>query len=72
MSGRAGYLAYAESTGGKTFDGRNMPSWDDLPGRIQEAWNAAAKAIAKEVFDSLKAVDSCPETQPAPKGYPFA
>jgi hypothetical protein len=73
MSGRAGYVAYAETTGGKTFDGREMPSWDELPGRIQEAWNAAAKAMAKEVYDSLKAADdSCPATQPAPKGYPFA
>jgi hypothetical protein len=41
----AGYDAYAKSTGGKTFDGRDMPAWDALPERIQEAWVAAALAI---------------------------
>lgn len=43
--GRLGYDAYAQSTGGKTFDGRDMPKWDELPERIQTAWNAAADAV---------------------------
>lgn len=43
--GRVGYEAYAQSTGGKTFDGRDMPTWDALPERIQKAWNDAASAI---------------------------
>lgn len=46
MYGRIGYEAYAESTGGKTFDGRDMPRWDELPQRIVAAWEAAALAIA--------------------------
>jgi hypothetical protein len=41
---RRGYEGYAESTGGKTFDGRQMPTWDELPDRIQEAWRAAIVA----------------------------
>lgn len=45
--GSVGYSAYAESTGGKTFDGRDMPRWSDLPERIQNAWNAAARAIRR-------------------------
>jgi hypothetical protein len=44
-TGQTGYEAYAAFTGGKTFDGRDMPSWKDLPQRIQDAWNAAATAI---------------------------
>ena len=43
--GQTGYAAYATSTGGKTFDGRDMPVWEALPGRIQEAWIAAAWAV---------------------------
>ncbi len=70
MSGQVGYQAYAESTGGKTFDGRDMPSWEELPGRIQAAWDAAAKAIAKTVYRAVEATEACPETQRAPSGYP--
>ncbi len=48
--GEHGYEAYAESTGGKTFDGRDMPAWKDLPDRIQEAWHAAGLAIRAAVL----------------------
>ncbi len=40
------YAAYAEATGGKTWDGRDMPTWDQLGERIQGAWRAAATAVA--------------------------
>ena len=43
--GQVGYEAYARSTGGKTFDGRAMPVWTELPDRIQTAWACAAEAI---------------------------
>jgi hypothetical protein len=43
--GKIGYQAYAASTGGKTFDGRDMPAYEDLPDRIKEAWGAAGNAI---------------------------
>jgi hypothetical protein len=43
--GKIGYEAYAQHTGGKTFDGRDMPRWEDLPERIRSAWRAAADAI---------------------------
>lgn len=42
---RLAYEAYGESTGGKTFDGRQMPDWDDLGEKIQTAWVAAAGAV---------------------------
>lgn len=45
--GEAGYAAYALSTGGKTYDGRLMPLWSELPDRIRDAWAAAALAIAR-------------------------
>jgi hypothetical protein len=41
----AGYRGYAFDTGGKTFDGRDMPAWGELPERTVSAWVAAAVAI---------------------------
>lgn len=40
-----GYEAYAAQTGGKTWDGREMPRWADLPKHTCDAWEAAAGAI---------------------------
>lgn len=55
--GQIGYEAYAESTGGKTFDGRDMPTWDqireregDVP-KVTRAWEAAAAKIAERCRD---------------------
>jgi hypothetical protein len=45
--GEHAYSAYAESTGGKTYDGRDIPVWADLGDRIQGAWEAAASAVVK-------------------------
>lgn len=28
--GQIGYEAYGNSTGGKTFDGRDMPTWEEI------------------------------------------
>ncbi len=47
--GRIGYEAYAKCTGGKTFDDRDMPTWDALPQRIRDAWEAAARAIRRDL-----------------------
>lgn len=44
-SAQIAYEGYASSTGGKTFDGRDMPAWSDLPERIQCAWAAAVLAV---------------------------
>ena len=42
--GQIAYEAYANQTGGKTFDGRDMPAWNDLNTAIQMAWRRAAEA----------------------------
>lgn len=44
-TGQIGYEAYAIATGGKTFDGRDMPLWTSLPANITKAWEAAGKAV---------------------------
>lgn len=43
--GKRAYEGYAESTNGKTYDGRDMPVWRDLGDRVQTAWIAAAAAV---------------------------
>lgn len=45
---RRGYEGYAKSTGGKTFDGRDMPKWSELPPRIQDAWRDAIVAAVDQ------------------------
>lgn len=48
--GKVAYEAYAQFTGGKTFDGREMPTWENLTDRIRSAWEAASTA-AREIAD---------------------
>lgn len=48
--GQVGYEAYAETAGGKTFDGRPMPTWaqlgeTDVGKETQRRWEVAAGAI---------------------------
>lgn len=81
--GEVGYRAYAASTGGKCEQGNDdvdpwfsrkgkaMPAWADLPPHVVKAWNDAGKAIAKKVYEVVNDVEPCPETVPAPAGYPY-
>ena len=43
--------AYAERAGGKTFDGKQLPTWDDLGEERQGCWVAAAEAAMNELFE---------------------
>lgn len=47
---RAGYEGYAEWTGWKTYDGRDMPRWDDLPTRTRMAWVAGIGAAVRKIL----------------------
>jgi hypothetical protein len=49
--GRIAYAAYAKHTDGKTYDGRDMPKWEDLGERIQGAWRAAASAATQAILN---------------------
>jgi hypothetical protein len=49
--GQIGYEAYAQSTGGKTWDGKPMPTWEQVLAsgtKVAGAWEAAAQAILSE------------------------
>lgn len=45
------YNNYSNATGGKTFDGRDMPHWDQLPWKIQDAWRRAVSDFFLEVWN---------------------
>lgn len=38
------WTAYAQKAGGKTFDGKQLPTWDELGEERQSCWVAAADA----------------------------
>lgn len=53
VTGGIGYLYYAAFTDNKTFDGRDMLPWSELPENIQGAWGNAAYGIVGETFDGF-------------------
>ena len=40
----AAWDAYSEASGGKTYDGKPLPTWQELGEDKQAAWRTAAKA----------------------------
>lgn len=58
--GQTAYEGYRRSTGGRTFDGRAMPQWNELPMPIQHAWQTAGESVRREtlaeVIDELRKV----------------
>jgi hypothetical protein len=55
-----GYRAYADNTGGQTFDGRTMPDWERLPARTVRAWMAAAEAITAAALGTQRSAAPAP------------
>lgn len=58
--GQVGYEAYGALASWKTFDGRSMPTWEQLgetdTGReTQRRWEGAALAITSEVAAAMSA-----------------
>ena len=43
------YHAYCKQAGGKTFDGKPLPTYAELGPERQACWVAAAKQVAAEV-----------------------
>ena len=41
------YQAYGKTTDFKNYQGLPMPEWESLPEKIQQAWIAAAVAVAR-------------------------
>jgi hypothetical protein len=47
--GQIAYDAYGEHQAWVVYDGKQMPSWPSVRKDIQDAWQAAAKAVAVQV-----------------------
>lgn len=44
------YEAYGDLADWKTFDGRDMPQWGDLPDRTRTLWATASLAVRRMVI----------------------
>lgn len=51
--GQTAYEGYRRSTGGRTFDGRPMPLWEELPLAIQRAWQTAGDCVRRETLAEI-------------------
>lgn len=58
--GQTAYEAYANQRGWATYDGQNMPSWEDVDPGICTAWESAAMAV----LDSFETVAIDPAENP--------
>ena len=47
--GKIAFDAYVKAVGGKTYDGKPIPKWEDLSIPIRQAWSKAARAVLDEV-----------------------
>jgi hypothetical protein len=47
LLGKVAFKAYSDHTGGKAFDGSDLPDWEGVPVPIQLAWCAAAVAVQR-------------------------
>lgn len=53
--GRTAFETYVQAMGGVAFDGKPIPSWDELDGdadRTRGAWSSAAVAAVEAFFES--------------------
>lgn len=41
--------AYAKNKGGKTYDNKPIPKWEDVGEDVKRAWRAAAEAVKAEI-----------------------
>lgn len=47
--GKLAWDAYSLTVGGKTFDGKPLPTWEQLGLPQKQGWNAAAIAVMNAV-----------------------
>ena len=45
--GQIAFEAYSKAKQGKTYDDKPIPHWNDVSADVQQAWEAAARAVAK-------------------------
>lgn len=45
--GQIAFEAYSKAKQGKTYDDKPIPHWNDVGQEVKQAWEAAARAVAK-------------------------
>lgn len=50
--GQVNYAAYVAAVGGKTWDGRPCPTWDELTDKIRAGWETGALVVMRSVLES--------------------
>ena len=61
MLEREMWEAYAKQAGGVTFDGKPLPTWDELGEDRQICWKAAASVCADEIDRLREALQTIAE-----------
>lgn len=52
--GKVAYEAYCERTGGRSaVTGERLPEWEQVQPVVQDAWDAAGRAVASTVLESI-------------------
>lgn len=66
--GDVGYTAYCKDTDNKSLvTGTELPTFEKLPVRIQEAWEKAGQAVAASVGRSGEITGEVPDPAPEPE-----
>lgn len=52
--GRIAFQAYSDEMGGKTYDGKDIPKWENVGQKVQDAWRAAGVAVLRYIDDERK------------------
>lgn len=47
--GQLNFEAYTRSKGGKTYDGKQIPTWENLSLEVRRAWEAGAREVKQAV-----------------------
>jgi hypothetical protein len=66
--GREAYHRYGRVVGFRTWDGRRIPAFDELPALIQSAW-VAAGTLPQNTISIDDAGASCADGQKQPSRY---
>lgn len=61
QDGQIAYNAYGDHASWKTFDGRDMPRWDELGPVVRSHWIAAAARVARRTLASVSRETSMEE-----------
>lgn len=51
------WAAYCEAAGGVTYDGKPLPTWEELGDDRQKCWMAAGKEAANEIEQLRKEIE---------------